>query len=190
MLRRTELFLLMMNITNWVLGKMPPIKISPWKMLPRKLPPGKNPPGKLDQGRLPRKIAPSTHHEFFCKRFLFLWEFSSVSKIYFHSINFFKWWFVYSIFFYFLFSCAHIFDFQPYHLVFFIHRQMLTNNVEQCYLVIGANCGVASVTLLDSHNTPTLWWLVQHTNKTFCSSFEKVVDKIDNHSLPQRKRAS
>ena len=41
----------------------------------------------------------------------------------------------------------------------------MTNNAGQPYLGVEANWREASLTLWGSHNTATLWWLTQHTNK-------------------------
>ena len=127
-------------------GKMPPKNFA-WNIALQEIAPHQNSPH--------RKIAPS--HEIFCDFFsliLFFWKFPSVSNIYYHSIYFFdyKQQFVYSTFFYDLFSCEYIIDFHLWYLMLNIYWYV-TNNTDQPYLAIKTNCRKASVTLCSSHNT-------------------------------------
>ena len=52
------------------------------------------------------------------------------------------------------FSCAYIFDFQLWHIIFIIHR-CETNNAGHRYLASEANCRKASLKLWESNNTST-----------------------------------
>ena len=73
--------------------------------------------------------------------------------------------------------------------MFIIHRYV-TNNAGQAYFTIEVNWREAYLTLWDSHNTPTLWWLPQHRDTTFILPLKKIVGKLVNYSLLLEEKRS
>ena len=126
-------------------------KNAPEKFRLEYCPPRNCSPSKLPT---PENCPFSWNFLWFFSLILFFWKFPSVSNIYYHSIYFFdyKQQFVYSIFFYDLFSCEYIIDFHLWYLMLNIYWYV-TNNTDQPYLAIKTNCRKASVTLCSSHNT-------------------------------------
>ena len=106
-----------------VLGKMLPVKmpLPPLENCHRKIAPRKFSPEKLPTMKFFLWF-------FTYLYFLFLWEFSSIRKIYFHYFFCYK--FVYSICLQFAF---YIFVFQAWDIMFIIHICM-TNDAEHPYL--------------------------------------------------------
>ena len=81
----------------------------------------------------------------------------------------------------------YFFDFFKYnfwldfwHNMFFM-RRYITINAGQCCLLINPHA-------TGQHNTLKLWWLSQHTFRTFNSSFEENCRWIVNYSLSWKKK--